>query len=317
MQYDKTIDLFAGIGGIRLGFEKAGFSTVFANDCDRYCAETYNLNFDVPRMEVADVKEVKNFPNFDILLGGFPCQPYSVAGNRQGMKDERGTLFYSIIRILTDRKPIGFFLENVKNLSGSKFKQTFSEMMEQLESVGYDVRFSILNTMEYGDIPQNRERVYIVGFRKGKGFMDGFTFPNRMELTTNVDDILEKEVPGRYYYEGTPLHQKLSEYGISRGVVYQWRRKYVRENKTGVCPTLTANMGTGGHNVPIIRDRKGIRKLTPRECASLQGFPQNFKFPNLADSHLYKQIGNSVSIPVVSRIAVQMREAIAESGLAS
>ena len=310
MRYDKAIDLFAGMGGIRLGFEKAGFSTVFANDFDRYCAETYNLNFNGPKMEVADIKEVASFPEFDILLGGFPCQPYSVAGNRKGMKDKRGTLFYEIVRILSDKRPVGFFLENVKNLSGSRFKQTFSEMVEQLESADYDVRFAILNTMEYGDIPQNRERVYIVGFRKGTGFIDRFTFPNRMELTTSVDDILEKEVPSRYYYAGTPLHQKLNEFGISKGIVYQWRRRYVRENKSGVCPTLTANMGTGGHNVPIIRDRKGIRKLTPRECASLQGFPKNFKFPNLADSRLYKQIGNSVSIPVVSRIAVQMREAI-------
>jgi DNA (cytosine-5)-methyltransferase 1 len=149
----------------------------------------------------------------------------------------------------------------------------------------------------------------MVGF-KNKDYSDKFEFPNPVKLTKKIIDLLEKKVLEKYYYNGKPLYEKLKKSVKDEGVVYQWRRQYVRENKSGVCPTLTANMGTGGHNVPIIKDKKGIRKLTPLECARIQGFPSDYKIPNLADSALYKQFGNSVSVPVIEAVAKQMRKAM-------
>lgn len=308
----KTIDLFAGIGGVRLAFEKAGFNTVFANDFDPKCADTYNLNFSIPKLTIEDITKVKvqELPNFDLLLGGFPCQPFSIAGKRQGMEDERGTLFFEIASILEKRKPLGFFLENVKNLTGHNFGKTFQIILSRLDKLGYDVKYAVLNTMEYGGVPQNRERVYIVGFLKEAKLIQEFNFPDSLILKTSIKDILEQEVSSIYYYNGKPLFKKLKEYSFKENTIYQWRRKYLRENKNGVCPTLTANMGTGGHNVPLVKDKKGIRKLTPRECARLQGFPDTYSLPKIADSFLYKQLGNSVSVPVVYRIAQNMMLAI-------
>jgi DNA (cytosine-5)-methyltransferase 1 len=166
--------------------------------------------------------------------------------------------------------------------------------------------------MEYGRVPQNRERIYIVGFLDPKK-LESFEWPKEKPLNLNIKDILEKEVADKYYYEGKPLFERLKEHNFEQGVVYQWRRQYVRENKRGVCPTLTANMGTGGHNVPIVKDSKGIRKLTPRECAKLQGFPDNYKLPPIAESQLYKQFGNSVTVTVVESMAQEIKKALVES----
>ena len=308
----KTIDLFAGIGGVRLAFEKAGFHTVFANDFEQKCADTYNINFTAPKLTVEDIKKIKSkdLPNFDLLLGGFPCQPFSVAGKRKGMEDERGTLFFEIASILEERKPIGFFLENVKNITGHNFGKTFQVILNKLDILNYDVKYAVLNSMEYGNIPQNRERVYIVGFKKETHLIEKFIFPSSLQLKTSIQDILENKVSDKYYYNDKPLFEKLKSFPFRFNTIYQWRRKYVRENKNGVCPTLTANMGTGGHNVPLIMDENGVRKLTPRECARIQGFPNNYKLPDIADSYLYKQIGNSVSVPVVYRIAKNMMAAL-------
>lgn len=310
----KTIDLFAGIGGIRLGFERAGFKTVFANDSDKYCKITYDLNFKDVKLTFDDIHAIKGdlLPAFDLLLGGFPCQAFSIAGYRQGFKDKkgRGNLFFEIARILKDKKPLGFMLENVKNLKGHDNGRTFETISRTLYDLGYFIKTEVLNSLEYGNIPQNRERIYIVGF-KSKKLIENFNFPEKKRLTKKVWDLLEKSADDKYYYNNKPLYEKLKEYTFSRNTVYQWRRKYVRENKRGVCPTLTANMGTGGHNVPIVKDRRGIRKLTPLECARLQGFPKNYKFSkNLPDSVLYKQIGNSVTVTVVERIAKAIAEAI-------
>lgn len=309
----KTIDLFAGVGGIRLGFENAGFETVFANDFEPQCKNTYDLNFDTSKLIVEDIRKIgiNDLPEFDFLLGGFPCQAFSIAGYREGFKDkkDRGNLFFDIVRIVEARKPIGFLLENVKNLKSHDGGKTFKIIKETLENLGYHVHAEVLNTMKYGNIPQNRERIYIVGF-KNKEHYNKFEFPQPVKLTTKVTDFLEKEVNEKYYYNGKSLYPKLKGYVKDENKVYQWRRKYVRENKSGVCPTLTANMGTGGHNVPIIKDEKGVRKLTPLECARLQGFPETYKIPQLADTALYKQFGNSVSVPVVKAIAKKIFEAI-------
>lgn len=315
----KFIDLFAGIGGVKIGFENASFQCVFSNDFDPKVKKTFDLNFADPfdfekQMILGDIQKISTceIPNHDILCGGFPCQPFSVAGYRQGFDDERGrgNLFFDIIRILKDKKPKAFFLENVKNLKTHASGNTIKIIYEELKNLGYKTTDKILNSMEYGNLPQNRERIYLVGFKDQKHF-DSFEFPKKIALTKTIHDCLEKnEVDDKYYYNNTPLNEKLKNHITNRNSIYQWRRKYVRENKSEVCPTLTANMGTGGHNVPLILSEKGIRKLTPRECANFQGFPESYKLPDIAGSHLYKQFGNSVSIPVIERIAKNIKLAL-------
>lgn len=309
----RTIDLFAGVGGIRLGFERAGFETVFANDFEAECKETYDANFKKTKLVVEDIRKIgiDDLPEFDFLLGGFPCQAFSIAGYRQGFSDDkgRGNLFFDVARIIEARQPTGFLLENVKNLKSHDGGNTFKVIEETLRELGYHVKAKVLNSMEYGNIPQNRERIYIVGF-KDVETAEQFEFPQPVKRTKTIKDILDKEVPEKYYYNNKPLFERLKEDVNEEGVVYQWRRQYVRENKSGVCPTLTANMGMGGHNVPIIKDKKGIRKLTPRECFRLQGFPEDYKLPPIADSALYKQAGNSVSVTVLEAVARQMMRAM-------
>lgn len=315
MKKFKTIDLYAGIGGLRIGFEKAGFETVFANDIEKKCKITYDLNFKNAKLTNADIGEIdpKTLPNFDFLLAGFPCQPFSIAGYRKGFEDkDRGNQFFNILKILKEKKPMGFLLENVKNLKGHDKGKTFKIIEESLESIGYNIKYKVLNTMNYGNVPQNRERIYIVGF-KNKKYIDKFEFPNPVKLTKKIDSLLEdvNNIDEKYYYNNKPLFSKLKNHEFKKGIVYQWRRQYVRENKSGVCPTLTANMGTGGHNVPLVVDYRGIRKLTPRECARLQGFPDSYKLPlDVTDSHLYKQFGNSVSVPVVEAVAKEIYKSI-------
>lgn len=302
----KTIDLYAGIGGIRIGFEKFGFETIYANDIEPYCKKTYDLNFKNQHLTIGDIGSIKpkELPDFAFLLAGFPCQPFSIAGYRKGFEDtQRGNQFFNIVKIIKEKSPIGFLLENVKNLKNHDNGKTFNIIEEALKSLGYHFKVKVMNSMEYGNIPQNRERIYIVGFKDQK-VLKKFEFPEPVPLKITIDKILQKEVPEKYYYNNTPLFNKLKNYVINPNTVYQWRRQYVRENKKGVFPTLTANMGTGGHNVPIVIDKRGIRKLTPRECLLVQGFPSIYKLPeNVADSHVYKQIGNSVTVTVIERIA--------------
>lgn len=309
-----SADFFAGIGGIRLGLEKAGFHTIFANDFDPFCKVTYDLNFKKTPLTVEDIFKVNPYdlPDFDLFAGGFPCQPFSIAGYRKGFSDcGRGDIFFEIIRILKKKKPKVIFLENVKNLKSHDGGKTFKIIEKQLNDLGYHVKTAVLNTLEYGGVPQNRERIYIIGFLNKK-YSDKFEFPSPIKLNKSVKEILQNSVDEKYYYgRDANLYSELKDKVLSENTVYQWRRKYVRENKKGVCPTLTANMGMGGHNVPIIKDKKGIRKLSPIECLRLQGFPLDYKLPEgIADSRLYKQVGNSVSVTVVERIARQIMKAI-------
>ncbi|UTX51133.1 transcriptional repressor LexA [Candidatus Saccharibacteria bacterium TM7i] len=305
----KTVDLFAGVGGVRLGFEEAGFTTVFANDFEPKCKFTYDSNFNNAKLIVEDITKIQtsDIPDTDFVLGGFPCQAFSIAGYRQGFKDDkgRGNLFFDVARIIEDKQPTGFLLENVKNLKTHDGGNTYKVIEKTLQDLGYHVKSKVLNSMEYGNVPQNRERIYIVGF-KDQSKAEMFEFPEPTPLTKKITDILEDEVDEKYYYNGKPLFELLKDEVNEVGQVYQWRRKYVRKNKKGVSPTLTANMGMGGHNVPIIYDGKGIRKLTPRECFRIQGFPDDYKLPDIADSALYKQAGNSVSVPVLKRIAEEI-----------
>lgn len=305
----KIASFFAGVGGIDLGFTQSGFyEVVYANEIDQKASETFNLNSSV-NVDLRDIREIepREIPDFDVLLAGFPCQPFSVAGYRKGLEDEHnGDLFFEILRILKAKRPQIIFLENVKNLISHDSGKTYKIIKESLEQNGYHIQQRVLNATEYGNIPQNRERIYIVGFQDPiRDFL--FTFPHEVRLTNSIHYFIdfENKVDDKYYY--TPdnfKHYELIKDEITNpNTIYQWRRRYVRENKSGVVPTLTANMGTGGHNVPLILAKHGIRKLTPRETFNIQGYPSSFKLPNQADSHLYKQAGNSVVVPVIKRIA--------------
>jgi DNA (cytosine-5)-methyltransferase 1 len=312
MKY-RTIDLFAGMGGIRIGFDLAGFNTVYANDYELSCKQTYDLNSEDIELHIEDIRKVpiSDLPDFDFMLAGFPCQPFSVAGYGEGFEDTkgRGNLFFHMARIIEEKKPAGFMLENVKNLEGHDKGKTFRVISETLKNLGYYVKHRVLNTMEYGNLPQNRERIYIVGF-KDKKISDDFVFPEKIELTTKIHDLFDKEVNEKYHYNKKNLYHRIKDDINSENTLYQWRRQYVRENKKGVCPTLTANMGTGGHNVPLIKQGSVIRKLTPRECARFQGYKDTYILPDLSDSRLYQQVGNSVSVPVIERIARNIKKAI-------
>lgn len=303
------IDLFAGVGGIRMPFDKLGGKCVFTSEIDKKACETYSLNYEeCESNDITKINVKKNIPDFDILLAGFPCQSFSIAGYQKGFRDKgRGDLFFYIVDIIREKKPAVILLENVKNLKGHDKGKTFEVISKELTKAGYYFKSQVLNAMEYGNIPQNRERIYIVGFRDKKK-MEEFEFPNKVKLTKSFKDLLDKDVPEKYYYKGKPLYERIKNDVISEDTVYQWRRQYVRENKKGVVPTLTANMGSGGHNVPIIKDKKGIRKLTPRETFSIQGFPKSYKLPLQSDSALYHQAGNSVVVPVIQKIAKKIIE---------
>ena len=307
---------FAGVGGIDLGFENTGaFSTIYANEIDEYAVKTFEANFNI-KVDCRDINNVKTseIPDFDVMLGGFPCQAFSLAGYRQGFNDEkgRGTLFFELVRIIKSKKPKIVFLENVKNLVGHDNGNTFRVILEHLDNLGYHVKYQVLNAKDYGNIPHGRERIYIVAFRK-KSLCQKFEFPKPIELTTKLSDCIdfEHEQDSKYYYNenNCKFYDKLVEDMTKEDTIYQWRRTYVRENKSNVCPTLTANMGTGGHNVPLIKCKTGIRKLTPRETFNLQGFPDTYTLPEtLSNTRLYKQAGNSVVVPVINRIAEQIKK---------
>ncbi len=309
----KCASFFAGVGGIDIAFESQGFKTVYANEIDVLACKTFEKNFNI-KIDNRDINDVgaDEIPDFDIMLAGFPCQAFSLAGYRQGFEDEkgRGTLFFELERIFKKKKPKIIFLENVKNLVGHDNGNTFRTILEKLENAGYYVKYKVLNAMEYGNIPQNRERIYILAFRS-KSLYQKFEFPKPLELKTKLSHIIDyhNEVDNKYYYtQDCSFYNKLVEGMSSNKTVYQWRRVYVRENKNNVCPTLTANMGTGGHNVPLILTDNGIRKLTPKECFNIQGFPENYHLPSdTANTHLYKQAGNSVVVPVISRIAENIK----------
>lgn len=315
----KCASFFAGVGGIDIGFEKAKlFDVVYANELDPYPVKTYELNSKI-KVDCRDIHEVKSeeIPDFDVMLAGFPCQAFSVAGYRKGFEDEkgRGTLFFELVRIFKDKKPQIVFLENVKNLVGHDNGNTFAVILEELQKENYHVKFAVLNAMEYGNIPQNRERIYIVAF-KDVELYKSFEFPLPVPLKKKLSDIIDFEtlVDEKYYYTDGKykgdIYEQLVAAMDDENAIYQWRRKYVRKNKSGVVPTLTANQGEGGHNVCLIKAKHGIRKMTPHECFNTQGFPKKFKLPtDMSDARLYKQAGNSVCVSVIQRIAEKIAEA--------
>ena len=379
MKEYKVGSLFAGVGGICLGFQNAKgknacYKLLWANEIDEYACATYRKNFK-HRLLQGDIKlilhpelskscEEKEYYEslheiilkepIDILNGGFPCQAFSIAGEQKGFADERGNLFLNIIDLIEMLgnkfyKPRVLFLENVKNLQAHDNGRTYKVIKQKLEDCGYKIFEKVLNTMDYSDLPQNRERIYIIGLSNEKdielfNIFDEDVLSNLRKNKTSEEKVSEikkvinydltKNDAEKYYYTKTKYPNyfvSLDEFEKSKKEnrinldeqidemyqFYQCRRgMYVRKNKSGVCPTLTANMGTGGHNVPLIKVKDGIRKLTPTETFKLQGFPvgngyelpQEINGKKYPESQLYKQAGNAVSVPIITTLSEEILE---------
>ena len=304
----KFIDLFAGTGAFTLALEANNkFECVFTNDMIKSSQQIYELNFPNHKLTLKDLNtiNVSDIPEHNLLCGGFPCQPFSIAGEKKGFDDERSNVFWKIVEILEKHKPEIIILENVKNLKTHDKGKTFTVIQDKLKEIGYYIKFKVLDTNKITNIPQHRERIYIVGFRDKEKY-DKFDFDFPILEQGKLSNVVYENVDEKYYYDDRFKVFKQIEEGVVKtiydNVIYQYRRGFIRQNMSNCCPTLTANMGSGGHNVPILKDNKGIRKLTPRECFNLQGFPNNYKLPELCDSSLYKLAGNAVSVPVVKLI---------------
>lgn len=307
------IDLFAGIGGFRIALQNTGGKCVYTSEWNEAAKVTYHKNFgEVPFGDITK-ETVKNYipEKFDVLCAGFPCQAFSIAGYRKGFAETRGTLFFDIQQIIEKHRPKVVFLENVKNLVSHDEGKTFKVIINVLEEkLGYKVFYKVLNSMTHANVPQNRERIFIVAFDPEQvQSHEDFNFPAPVELTNTIHNLLEqgKQDEKFYYKKDHQYYPELEKTMLKKDTVYQWRRVYVRENKSNVCPTLTANMGSGGHNVPLIKDSFGIRKLTPKECFAFQGYPMDkYILPQLANSKLYMQAGNSVTTSLIERISEEI-----------
>lgn len=322
----KSIDLFAGIGGIRMGFDNAfkkEIETVFISEWEDKAQETYKANF-IDDLEIqGDITKIneEDIPAHDILLAGFPCQAFSLAGFKRGFEDARGTLFFDVARIVEHHKPKVVFCENVKNLVNHDKGKTFKTIKSILTELGYTVFSKVLNSKNFG-VPQNRERIYIVAFRNDIAPMS-FKFPETLGRKTAIKDIMENdEVSSKYYLSNVYLeslrkhrarHEKKGNGfgyeirdidGIAGAIVCggmgRERNLVVDERLTDFTPRT---------NIKGEVNREYIRKMTPREWARLQGFPDTFKLP-VADTHLYKQFGNSVTVPVIETIAKRIKEVL-------
>ena len=303
----KIVDLFAGIGGIRLGVEQAFGSVdcVFTSEIDKHAVTTYKANFKDSHI-FGDIKQIdeNDVPDHDILLAGFPCQPFSQAGLKKGFTDTRGTLFFDIERILIAKQPKAFLLENVKQLKGHDKGQTFQTIIDHLNKAGYKVFYEILKARDFG-IPQNRERIYIVGFLDHS---INFEFPKSMNISTKVGDILDDVVDEKYtisdkLWSGHKRRKELNKLN-GKGFGYGLFNK-----ESAYTNTISARYYKDGSEILIEQENKNPRKLTPREAARLQGFPEEYVIP-VSDAQAYKQFGNSVAVPVIKAIATEIKKAL-------
>lgn len=316
-------DLCAGTGAFSLAFEKTKkVKTIFANDFDKNSKKIYELNFttELTLKDIHDIDIKKEISNIDILTAGFPCQPFSIAGEQKGFEDTRSNVFWKLISIIKYHKPKVVILENVKNLKSHDNSKTFKKITDEITKIGYKYKYEILNTCDITPIPQNRERIYIVCFLETEHY-NKFNFPNKIndDEKQSINMMIEDDVDETFYYNDrlkiwNEIEKNITKNVLQTNTIYQYRRFYIRENKNNLCPTLTANMGSGGHNVPLIKDNIGIRKLTPRECFNFQGFPSKYKLPtDLSNSALYKLAGNAVSYPVVEKIAKEIIKILDEN----
>ena len=303
----KMIDLCAGTGAFTYAFELTQkVKVVYANDIEQTSKIIYDNNFEheLSLGNICDIN-IETIPSHDILTAGFPCQPFSIAGKQNGFNDIRSNVFWKILEIIKYHKPKCIILENVKNLTSHDEGKTFEIIKENLEKEKYNIIYKVLNTSDITEVPQHRERIYIICV-KDKKIFENFNLEFEKKKKKSIKSMLEDEsINKKYYYNDkeNKIHKMVMESVIEDDCIYQFRRVYIRKNKKNECPTLTANMGSGGHNVPLVLDDKGPRKLTPRECFNFQGFPLTYKLANLSDSKLYKLAGNAVSVPVVKLIA--------------
>lgn len=311
----KFIDLFAGIGGIRLAYQNLGGKCVFSSEWNNFAKKTYEANFgEVPFGDITQISE-ENIPDHDILLAGFPCQPFSIAGvskknalgRSHGFLDEtQGTLFFDIARILKHKKPKAFMLENVKNLVSHDKGKTFKVIKNTLTELGYSIHFQILDGKHF--VPQHRERIIIVGFRTDIfGEKENFKFPKLPEPKTKIKDILESEVESKYtlsdklwnYLQDYAAKHKAKGNGFGFGMT----------DLNGISRTISARYYKDGSEILIPQDGLNPRRLTPRECARLQGFPDNFIIP-VSDNQAYRQFGNSVTVPLIQAVGKELVKSI-------
>jgi len=310
----KYIDLCAGTGCFSYVLQNYGAECVLANDYDKNSKKIYETNFPNHNFIYDDLNNINNddIPEFDIVCVGFSCQPFSIAGNRRGFEDERSSVLIKTLDIIKDKNPKIAIFENVKNFLTHDNGNSLKFLLDKLKDMNYYVKYKLLDTSKLTEIPQHRERVYFIAFKEKVKF-DKFNFDFEIKEKKNINEFLENNIQDKYYYtENSNIYNKLLDTNmdnINTNKVYQYRRTFVRENKNNCVPTLTANMGTGGHNVPIIKNNNGIRKLTPRECFNFQGFPQNYILPsNMSDGVLYKLAGNAVTMKIVELIIHQLNQ---------
>lgn len=315
----KFIDLFCGLGGFRIALEKQNCKCVFSSDIDESVAKVYETNYgEYPSGDITKI-DAKDIPDFDILCGGFPCQSFSIAGKRLGFDDARGTMFFEVARILKEKKPKAFMLENVKGLTNHDGGKTLQTILDILDDLGYEVIYRVINSAEYG-IPQSRERWYCVGIRKDLNVnireKENEIFPTEQLLLYSLDDVIDdvneykdytisdiaKSNIEKYLFK---VKDKTSKYTLA----YEIRPSRCQFKSNGISPCLTAKMGTGGNNVPVVVELN--RKLTEKECLKLMGYPDDYKIGK--GSQAYKQIGNSVIVPILSSIAENLVRIIKEN----
>ncbi len=302
----KVGSLFSGIGGIDLGFIQAGHEIAWANEIDDAAVKTYKNNFTDTRIIHDDVRNLKfeSLGDIEILTAGFPCQPFSIMGYKRGFNDSRGNLFFEIARAIDIIRPRYVFLENVKNLMYHDNGKTFLVIYNSLVQFGYFVKYKVINAKDV-DIPQNRERVFIVAFRDYDDCLR-FEFPEAVPFEKTIDDIVDRSVKqdDYYYYNCDSKYYDELNRKVTNTGIYRIDDSGIATRQYSICPTLKANMGTYHDRVPIVRDNFGIRKLTIRECLDFQGFPDTFSFKGISIENAYKQIGNTVCVPVIKRIAL-------------
>ena len=300
--------MFAGIGGICLGFKQAGYEIVWANELDKAACKTYRHNFGDSYLVEGDIKTINSnsIPNFDVLTAGFPCQSFSIGGKQKGFGDNRGILFFEVARIIDAKRPKAVFLENVENLMEHDDGRTFLVIYNILAQYGYSVRYKVMSSNEYGNVPQSRKRIYIVAFLDAAR-CDAFQFPEPIPLTKTIADIINKAERKNdiyYYDEATPIYNKINAFIGKNERLFRVYNGNIRNLRNpNLSPTLTASMNTP-YNAIVLRDNYGIRRLTLRESLDLQGYSDDYYFPKtIKIDDAYMQIGNSVSAPVIKRIA--------------
>lgn len=304
--------MFAGIGGICLAFKQNGCKLVWANGMDKYACKTYRLNFGNEYLVEGDIQKIdtKRIPKFDILTAGFPCQTFSSVGLLQGFNDPRGNLFFETSRVINNLKPKVVLLENVANLVKHEDGKTFEVIFKTLQELGYNVVYKVMNAKEYGNIPQQRNRIYIVAFRYKKN-LNKFKFPDAIPLTRTAFELFDTDKKdNKYYMDGHRMWDRMMEYMTDRNRVYRFTDWGLSRGMEGICPTLLAAMGSRFERIPFFYDDYSIRLMTPRECARMQGFPEEYLLPGENEKQVYKQIGNSVCIPVVDRIVKEILKSL-------